>query len=98
VVDELGLLDAELQARADLAFERLEERRMPETTRRRRELDRRCRGFAGEGVEVHYDGNFAAEGVELRLRVSSRDDLAAQAGRLGERDLVEELERILELL
>lgn len=70
---ELGLLGPD----AASSLTRLEVRRFPEVSRRRRELDVLCDAVAGgeRGLRVGYDRNLADEEIEVTLRLASPGDL-----------------------
>lgn len=101
---ELGLLGGEAGAvrGADGAgpLERLERRRLPETTRRRDALDRLCGALGGRGLIVGYDRNFASDGLRVELSVRDGQQLERLLRRLegrevrdGLRELLQQLER-----
>jgi ParB-like chromosome segregation protein Spo0J len=96
VAVEIGLLGP--RAEESGALERLDARRLPETTRRRQELDRLCEGLGGEQLEVRYDRNLARQSVELLARVGSRAELEQLAELLRRRASGDLLQRILEAL
>jgi ParB-like chromosome segregation protein Spo0J len=87
---ELGFFEGDPEA-----LSRLEARRMPETTRRRRELDGLCRELAAQQLAVRYDPSFTSEEVELVLSVRSVDDLSSRLEQLGEAAARERLGRVL---
>jgi ParB-like chromosome segregation protein Spo0J len=99
-IDELSLLDPLDTKRSDLsvaqALRRIEERRLPETSRRRSELDQLCQSLAGGSVEVRYDRNFATDGVEVVLKVHGVDELRQALRDLGEVRAQHQLEQLLE--
>jgi len=79
---ELGLLDPG----AAPALARLEARRFPEVSRRRRELDALCSAVAGgeqARLRVSYDRNLADEELQVILRLASPDDLDLLLPALG---------------
>jgi ParB-like chromosome segregation protein Spo0J len=102
VVEELDLLEPHDPGRRGRqsagALERLETRRMPETSRRRRELDRLCESFAGGGIDLRYDRDLCDDIVEIVLRCRSCEELRQQVGLLGQPGLSTRLEALLELL
>lgn len=102
VVEELDLLepiDPSCRGRQLAgALKRLETRRLPETSRRRRELDRLCQTFAGGRISVRYDRDLCDEIVEMVLRCRSCEEMRQQVGMLGQSEITTQLEAILELL
>lgn len=94
VADELGLVGPPFDPDGP---RRLQARRLPETTRRRSELDRLARELADSSIALSYDANFAGEEVELAIRVGSVDDLVQQTDRLARPETHWRLEAILEL-
>lgn len=98
VAHELGLLAAPDGESGGAALARLEARRLPETTRRREELDRLCEALGGGQLEVRYDRDLTRQTVELLARVGSRAELEQLAQLLQRRASGDLLQRILEAL
>ena len=90
VAREVGLCNG-----APDALARLEARRFPETTRRRKEIDALCEGLAGRQVGVRYDRRFTAEQIDLVLSVRSLADLSDLLDRLKQPATRRTLDRIL---
>jgi len=101
VVEELAILapfEPGQQARAQrTALGRLERRRMPESSARRQEVERLC-GELGGGLRVAFDPTFAAESIEVALRVHDLGDLERARAELGEQRVRRILGEILERL
>lgn len=96
VVGELEL-DRPDQASGE-ALSRLERRRYPDASKRRQVVDELARQLTAQGVGVGYDRNFARDGVDLRLRVESVEQLRRLADELGSGRVVDLVRRILEQL
>ncbi len=96
LVDELEL-DRPDQAAAE-ALARLERRRYPDASRRRHEVEQLAGSMARLGVTVGYDRNFTRDGVDLRLRVGSVEELEAIVRPLSSEHGTELLRRILKEL
>jgi hypothetical protein len=81
------------------ALHRLERRRLPETWRRRDELQLLIRPLAAAGAAVRFDPNLATTDLEVAVRGESADELRAALRRLVEEPaLTASLARIFERL
>lgn len=95
LVQQLELLSPD---HAEGALGRLEQRRFPETTRRRLLLRQRCEDFAAGRVALRFDPNFTRDTLELRATVASAAELTELAELLGSAPQRRLLEEILQLL
>jgi len=94
VVEQLGLDRQDGDDAGGLG--RLELRRYPEASRRRREMEALARQLAGGEVAVRFDRNFARDGVDLGFHVHSVQKLRELTRELGTDHSLELIRQILD--
>ena len=99
VVEELSLLAPFTPQAADQtqasALERLERKRMPETYRRRDNLQQLCQAASQNGMQVRFDPNFTSDAMEIVLSLESNNQLQAITRHLSDPQTQAQLEHIL---
>jgi len=86
VVEELDLLAQDVPG-SKPALSRLEARRLPETTRRRRELDALAQRLLAAGVTARYDANLGTGALEIAVSAQGAAELYAALDTLADEEV-----------